>query len=281
MASGKRASMREGPLAALFRKTRGGASGGRGRGAPRSRASARSAPPRAERARRARARGRPARRERRARATRACPTPEERLRTRLLLGHPREHHGARAARRASRPLRQRARAGPPAGSPLTARPGPARGRRGRRRRERGRPDDRGRGRGRRVHRGQHRPAVARELQRADARAHRQRGPPAGSARGRTRSSAARPRIEQYDELKGLLKGADMIFITAGAGGGTGTGAAPVVARIAREVGRAHRRHRDQAVRLRGRPPRRPGRRSASRSWPPRSTRSSRSRTRAC
>ena len=43
-------------------------------------------------------------------------------------------------------------------------------------------------------------------------------------------------VEQYDEVKGLLKGADMIFITAGAGGGTGTGAAPVVARIAREVG---------------------------------------------
>ena len=43
-------------------------------------------------------------------------------------------------------------------------------------------------------------------------------------------------IEQYDELKSLLKGADMIFITAGAGGGTGTGAAPVVARISREVG---------------------------------------------
>jgi len=43
-------------------------------------------------------------------------------------------------------------------------------------------------------------------------------------------------MEQYDELKGLLKGADMVFITAGAGGGTGTGAAPVVARISREVG---------------------------------------------
>jgi cell division protein FtsZ len=43
-------------------------------------------------------------------------------------------------------------------------------------------------------------------------------------------------LEQYDELKALLKGADMIFITAGAGGGTGTGAAPVVARISREVG---------------------------------------------
>ncbi len=43
-------------------------------------------------------------------------------------------------------------------------------------------------------------------------------------------------LEQYDELKGMLKGADMVFVAAGAGGGTGTGAAPVVARIAREVG---------------------------------------------
>jgi cell division protein FtsZ len=43
-------------------------------------------------------------------------------------------------------------------------------------------------------------------------------------------------IEEYDRLKALLKGADMVFITAGAGGGTGTGAAPVVARISREVG---------------------------------------------
>ena len=43
-------------------------------------------------------------------------------------------------------------------------------------------------------------------------------------------------MEEYDRLKSTLKGADMVFITAGAGGGTGTGAAPVVARIAREVG---------------------------------------------
>jgi len=43
-------------------------------------------------------------------------------------------------------------------------------------------------------------------------------------------------MEDYDRIKALLKGSDMIFITAGAGGGTGTGAAPVVARIAREVG---------------------------------------------
>jgi cell division protein FtsZ len=43
-------------------------------------------------------------------------------------------------------------------------------------------------------------------------------------------------MEEYDQLKGMLKGADMVFIAAGSGGGTGTGAAPVVARISREVG---------------------------------------------
>ena len=43
-------------------------------------------------------------------------------------------------------------------------------------------------------------------------------------------------MEDYDSTKALLKGADMVFITAGAGGGTGTGAAPVIARIARELG---------------------------------------------
>jgi cell division protein FtsZ len=43
-------------------------------------------------------------------------------------------------------------------------------------------------------------------------------------------------MEEYDRIKAMLKGSDMIFITAGAGGGTGTGAAPVIARIAREIG---------------------------------------------
>jgi len=43
-------------------------------------------------------------------------------------------------------------------------------------------------------------------------------------------------MEDYDRVKALLKGSDMIFITAGAGGGTGTGAAPILARISREVG---------------------------------------------
>ncbi|MBP0989242.1 MAG: cell division protein FtsZ, partial [Oscillospiraceae bacterium] len=42
--------------------------------------------------------------------------------------------------------------------------------------------------------------------------------------------------ENRDEISNALKGADMIFITAGMGGGTGTGAAPVVAQIAQELG---------------------------------------------
>jgi cell division protein FtsZ len=43
-------------------------------------------------------------------------------------------------------------------------------------------------------------------------------------------------MESRDELKEALKGADMIFVTAGEGGGTGTGAAPVIAEIGRELG---------------------------------------------
>jgi len=46
----------------------------------------------------------------------------------------------------------------------------------------------------------------------------------------------RAAMEDYDRVKALLKGSDMVFIAAGAGGGTGTGAAPIVARIARELG---------------------------------------------
>lgn len=42
--------------------------------------------------------------------------------------------------------------------------------------------------------------------------------------------------EDHERLRGVLEGADMVFITAGMGGGTGTGAAPVVARLAKEMG---------------------------------------------
>jgi len=43
-------------------------------------------------------------------------------------------------------------------------------------------------------------------------------------------------LENYDEIREALEGADIVFISAGLGGGTGTGAAPVVAQIAKEVG---------------------------------------------
>jgi cell division protein FtsZ len=42
--------------------------------------------------------------------------------------------------------------------------------------------------------------------------------------------------EAYDQIKRALRGSDMVFVTAGEGGGTGSGAAPVIARIARELG---------------------------------------------
>jgi cell division protein FtsZ len=42
--------------------------------------------------------------------------------------------------------------------------------------------------------------------------------------------------DSYDQIKHALRGSDMVFVTAGEGGGTGTGAAPVVARIAKELG---------------------------------------------
>jgi cell division protein FtsZ len=59
-----------------------------------------------------------------------------------------------------------------------------------------------------------------------------RGLGSGSDPERGRAAA----MEDYDRIKSLLKGSDMVFITAGEGGGTGTGAAPVVARVARELG---------------------------------------------
>jgi len=46
----------------------------------------------------------------------------------------------------------------------------------------------------------------------------------------------RSAFEEQDKIKRLLKGSDMVFVAVGAGGGTGSGAAPVIARLAREVG---------------------------------------------
>ncbi len=46
----------------------------------------------------------------------------------------------------------------------------------------------------------------------------------------------RAAIESYNDIVEALQGADMVFVTAGMGGGTGTGGAPIVAKIARELG---------------------------------------------
>jgi cell division protein FtsZ len=64
----------------------------------------------------------------------------------------------------------------------------------------------------------------------------------GSAATRGLGAGADPAVgqaaaqESRDELKEALKGADMVFITAGEGGGTGTGGAPILAELAREIG---------------------------------------------
>jgi cell division protein FtsZ len=46
----------------------------------------------------------------------------------------------------------------------------------------------------------------------------------------------RAALESKDEILGVLQGADMVFITAGMGGGTGTGAAPIIAQMSRDIG---------------------------------------------
>ena len=58
--------------------------------------------------------------------------------------------------------------------------------------------------------------------------------------------------ETRDELKEALKGADMIFVTAGEGGGTGTGAAPIVAELGARARGADRRRRHEPFAFEGR-----------------------------
>jgi cell division protein FtsZ len=64
----------------------------------------------------------------------------------------------------------------------------------------------------------------------------------GDALTRGLGSGSEPSIgrqaaeDSYDQIKQALRGADMVFVTAGEGGGTGTGGAPVIARIARSLG---------------------------------------------
>ena len=57
----------------------------------------------------------------------------------------------------------------------------------------------------------------------------------GFGAGANPQIGARAAEESIDDIRNILEGTDMVFITAGMGGGTGTGAAPVVARAAREM----------------------------------------------
>jgi cell division protein FtsZ len=58
----------------------------------------------------------------------------------------------------------------------------------------------------------------------------------GLGSGADPETGRRAAEEAYDQIRHALRGSDMVFVTAGEGGGTGTGAAPVVARIAHELG---------------------------------------------
>jgi cell division protein FtsZ len=64
----------------------------------------------------------------------------------------------------------------------------------------------------------------------------------GSELTRGLGSGSDPRVgyraafDEQDKIKQLLKGSDMVFLASGSGGGTGTGAAPVVAKLARDIG---------------------------------------------
>ncbi len=58
----------------------------------------------------------------------------------------------------------------------------------------------------------------------------------GLGAGADPETGAQSAHESIEEIKEVLKGSDMVFVTAGLGGGTGTGAAPVVAKISKELG---------------------------------------------
>ncbi len=240
MASGKRASMREGPLAALFRKTEEEGLEPEAKQRHEERESARRGErkeePRAERSRREPAPETPAARERAEQPGVSrydgVPTPEERLRSVFSADIP-ENILDRAPERRTPAADQEPVHQP--SSPLTHDPVL-------------RVVGVGGAGVNAVDRmieaqveGVEFIAVNTDLQSleqssAETRIHIGDASTRGLGSGANPDLGRKSALEQYDELKSHLKGADMVFITAGAGGGTGTGAAPVVAQIAREVG---------------------------------------------
>jgi cell division protein FtsZ len=75
-----------------------------------------------------------------------------------------------------------------------------------------------------------------ELSDAPAKIHIGQSITQGLGSGSDPDTGRRAAEEGFDHVRAALRGSDMVFVTAGEGGGTGTGAAPVVARIARDLG---------------------------------------------
>jgi cell division protein FtsZ len=232
MSSGKRASMREGPLAALFAKTDEKEPTADGAPTPKETA-AEPAPqkPQAERRRATKAEAAPEPKAVEPPASpRRVPTPQERLRHAFSSDLPENMMSARPEPPVPEPEPAYVPSAPPIGAPQLRVIGVG-------------------GAGvNAVNRmieaevgGVDFIAVntdAQSLQQSSAPLTLQigadltRGLGSGSDADRGRAAA----MEDVDRIKSVLKGSDMVFITAGEGGGTGTGAAPVVARLARELG---------------------------------------------
>src|SRR5690606_3512665 len=58
----------------------------------------------------------------------------------------------------------------------------------------------------------------------------------GLGAGADPETGSQAALESIEEIKQALRGSDMVFVTAGLGGGTGTGAAPIVAKVSKELG---------------------------------------------
>src|SRR5581483_7169446 len=76
----------------------------------------------------------------------------------------------------------------------------------------------------------------RQMSDAPVKIHSARELTAGLGSGADPGVGRQAADEAYDQIKRALRGSDMVFVAAGEGGGTGSGAAPVIARIARELG---------------------------------------------
>ncbi len=75
-----------------------------------------------------------------------------------------------------------------------------------------------------------------QVPRADQAAARRRCSPRASAPAPTPRSGSKAALEDTERILEMLEGADMVFLTAGLGGGTGTGAVPIIASLAAEIG---------------------------------------------